>query len=56
MEYMHKMTKCVETKLSNILHESVVLEVDGWWANDTYFVAIFATFTSYQKCGYEMFY
>ena len=52
-KYMSLLTQRVEQKVSAILPDKFAVIFDGWTANQTHFVGLFATFPSTATCGYD---
>lgn len=52
-KYMHDLTQRVEAKISAKLPKKFAIVFDGWSANQTHFVGMFATYPNQFECGYE---
>ena len=53
MKYIQLLTENVEQKLSQLLPSKFALIFDGWTADTTHYLAIFATFPKDNEQGYE---
>lgn len=52
-KYMLSLTEVVEKKISEALPEQFAIVFDGWTVNSTHYVAVYATYSSSNDCGYE---
>lgn len=53
MTYMEKLTEVVEAKVKKILPERFAVVLDCWAGSNTHYVAIRATFSVEDPCGYN---
>ncbi len=55
MDYLTRLTKCVEGKIDNLLPDKFALVFDGWSDDSTHFVGVFASYPSKsEKLKYQM--